>query len=138
MRQRNQAGVCLCSACCFSLLSHFLFLAISFTLKPFAGGKRKVSILPSIGSSSEEESDCVSRLALNVFVADMGAYRDKIGALTTSLISLTRQSLDYVLQNKVNITDLLLLQKKKEKTHSLLIMWAHAVIKLLEKDPPKN
>lgn len=56
----------------------------------------------------------VSRLALNVFDADMGVYRDKIGALMTSLISPTRRSPDCVLQNTVNIPDQLLLQKEKQ------------------------
>lgn len=90
---------------------------MSFPLELFTDGKLEASVSPGSDSSTEEESDCHISSSLKCFGADMGAYHDKIGALMTSPISALRQSLDHVLQYKVNIPDWLLLQKEKQRNN---------------------
>lgn len=72
-----------------SLLSHavfFLFaLFLFFKPSPSAGGNARPPFFPAKARRRQVRRIAVSRLALNVFGADMGAYRDKIGALMTSL-----------------------------------------------------
>lgn len=101
----------------FFLFALFLFF---FKPSPSAGGNARPPFFPAKGHRWEVRRIAVSRLALNVFGADMGAYRDKIGALMTSLFSPTgrcgtRPRLTALCKTKLIFLILFLfLQKKKQ------------------------
>lgn len=125
-------GLSLWHMLCFFSLPFFFF----FKPSPSAGGNARPPFFPAKARRREVRRIAVSRLALNVFGADMGAYRDKIGALMTSLFSPTgrcgtRPRLTALCKTKLIFLILFLfLQKKKNNKPPYVSMTcARAVIK---------